>query len=216
MPFLDAAIRGARQAAMPVTFGILTNMVTFMPIHFIPGAMGRIFSTVPIVVCMAFVISLFESLFVLPAHLGHRREKRKRGGAMAWLHTRQQDFSRGFLWCVRNLYGPFLSSALRHRYLALSAAASILTVSMAYAVSGRMGFQVFPVVESDYSEASLVMPYGAAVQRTDAIARQLEKAARERRCRQRETAACAHRVTETPRASLPVSSFGDRPPGRPH
>ena len=179
LPFLDAAIRGTREVAMPVTFSILTNIVTFMPIYFIPGMMGRIFSTIPVVVSVVFIISLFESLFVLPAHLGHRREVRRRGGVMAWLHSRQQDFSRGFLWFVRRGYGPFLTGVLRHRYLALAGAASILVVSAAYALSGRMGFQVFPVVESDMSEASLVMPYGAAVERTEAIMLRLEAAADE-------------------------------------
>jgi multidrug efflux pump subunit AcrB len=74
MPFLRAAIVGARQIAMPVTFSILTNIVAFMPLYFVPGTMGKFFGAIPLVVCSTFVISLVEALFVLPAHLGHQKD----------------------------------------------------------------------------------------------------------------------------------------------
>ena len=70
-PRLRAAILGAKEVAVPVTFSILTNIVTFIPLMMIEGTMGKFFRVMPIVVITTFVVSLFESLFVLPAHLGH-------------------------------------------------------------------------------------------------------------------------------------------------
>ena len=35
MPFVEAAIKGARQIALPVTFSIITNIVAFMPMYFV-------------------------------------------------------------------------------------------------------------------------------------------------------------------------------------
>ena len=70
-PRLQAAIKGAKEVAVPVTFSILTNIVTFVPLMMIEGTMGKFFRVMPIVVVSTFLISLFESLFVLPAHLGH-------------------------------------------------------------------------------------------------------------------------------------------------
>ncbi|MFO7976622.1 MAG: efflux RND transporter permease subunit [Candidatus Hydrogenedentota bacterium] len=67
--FIESAIRGAREVAMPVTFSILTNIAAFMPIYFIPGFVGKIFQMIPAVVCVVFLLSLVECLFVLPAHL---------------------------------------------------------------------------------------------------------------------------------------------------
>ncbi|MBT3380701.1 MAG: efflux RND transporter permease subunit [Lentisphaerae bacterium] len=176
LPFLEAAIRGAREVAMPVTFSILTNIVTFLPLYVVPGTMGKIFMMIPVVVCTVFIISLFESLLVLPAHLGHQRDRRRRG-ISAWLHAKQQAFSHGFRWWVGNRYGPFLSFVLHHRYVTVALAASILAVSLGYALSGRMGFQLFPVVESDYSQATLVMPYGTPVSKTEAVMLQLTQGA---------------------------------------
>ena len=176
-PFMEAAVMGAREVATPVTFSILTNIVTFMPIYFIPGTMGKIFKTIPLVVITVFIISLLESLFILPAHLGHHREKRRRG-LNAWLHHRQQAFSHGFMRFVRLGFGPFLNAVLRRRYLMVALAFSILVVALAYAGSGRMGFGLFPQVESDFARVEAVLPYGTAVQKTEAVMERLYEGAR--------------------------------------
>jgi len=178
MGFLKASVRGAREVAMPVTFSILTNMVTFLPIYFIPGVMGKIFKTIPIIVCMVFMISLGESLFILPSHLGHHRE-RKHLRLFDWLHGKQQAFSHAFSRWVRNGYGPFLESTLRHRYLTVAIAIGVLVLMLSYALSGRMGFGLFPTVESDFSQGELVLPYGAPVAKTEAILQRMLKGAQE-------------------------------------
>ncbi|HEO70053.1 MAG TPA: efflux RND transporter permease subunit, partial [Candidatus Hydrogenedentes bacterium] len=176
LPFLQAAIRGAQEVAMPVTFSILTNIAAFIPIYFIPGTTGRIFQMIPIVVCIAFAISLVESLLILPAHLGHQRDRR-RSDISAWLHNRQQHFSQAFRHWVRDRYGPMLSATLRHRYITVAVAVAMLATTMSYALSGRMGFQLFPIVESDYAEAMIVLPYGSPVSKTDAVVKHLEHCA---------------------------------------
>ena len=173
MPFLKAAVRGTRDVAMPVTFSILTNCVAFLPIYFVPGTMGKIFRMIPIVVCIVFLISLAECFFVLPAHLGHQKDRRRRRGLSAWLHARQQAFSNGFRIWVRDRYGRFLELTLRHRTITISLALCVLAVALSYAMSGRMGFGLFPTVESDRSEATLVLPYGSPVERTEAVTQRL-------------------------------------------
>ena len=178
LPFSRAAAKGARDVVVPVTFSILTNIVAFMPIYFVPGMMGKVFRMIPIVVVTVFLISLGESLFVLPAHLGHQRDRRRRG-LSAWLHARQQAFSHGFRRWVRNRYGPFLRLALRHRYLTIATALALLIAMLSYALSGRMGFGLFPKIESDSARATLVMPYGSAVAKTEAVMQRMLRAARQ-------------------------------------
>jgi len=72
MSFGKAAIAGAREVSVPVIFSVLTNVVAFLPMAFVPGVMGKIFIVIPMVVITTFLISLVESLLILPAHLGHR------------------------------------------------------------------------------------------------------------------------------------------------
>jgi multidrug efflux pump subunit AcrB len=175
---LDSAVLGARQIAVPVTFSILTNIAAFMPLYFIPGFMGKVFKMIPLVVCLAFVISLFESLFILPAHLGHRRERRL-GRFRGWISSRQQGFSRWFTGWVRYRFGPFLDGALSRRYLVIALAVSVLIFFLSYAGTGRMGLALFPKVESDFARASASLPFGSPVEKTEAVAERMRDAARE-------------------------------------
>ncbi|HIJ74411.1 MAG TPA: efflux RND transporter permease subunit [Candidatus Hydrogenedentes bacterium] len=175
-PFLEAAIVGARELATPVTFSILTNIAAFTPLLFVPGVMGRIFKCIPIVVTIVFLISLLESIFVLPAHLGHHRERQRRG-LNRRLHAAQQWLGRAFTTGVHRAFGPFLDFVLRWRYALVVVAFSLFAATVAFALSGRMGFDMFPEVESDFARVDIVLPYGAAVEKTEATVEQLYDAA---------------------------------------
>ncbi|MFZ5764789.1 MAG: efflux RND transporter permease subunit [Thermodesulfobacteriota bacterium] len=175
---LAAAIRGAREMATPVSFSILTNIATFMPLYFIPGTDGKVFRVIPLVVCTVFIVSLLESVFVLPAHLANLPDK-ARGRCNAWLHGVQQRFSAGFLHWVHSVYAPFLKRVLAFRYITTAIALAVLILTLTYAISGRMGLEMFPKVESDFARATLTMPYGVAVEQTAAATQRLIAAARQ-------------------------------------
>jgi len=175
---LDAAIKGVREMAMPVTFSILTNIATFLPIYFVPGVMGKIFSVIPLVVVTVFLVSLIESLFVLPAHLAALQRK-EGNGLLHWIHARQQRFSHWFRHWVRDIYGPFLHRVLEHRAITIIVAMTILVTTLSFALSGRMGMTMFPKVESDFSKVTLTLPYGSPFKESERLGKLLVKKARE-------------------------------------
>ena len=76
-----AAVEGTREVALPVTFGVLTTVVAFIPMFFIPGVIGKIFGVIPAVVIPVLLFSLVESKTILPAHLKHLRGE---GGELGW------------------------------------------------------------------------------------------------------------------------------------
>ena len=176
--WFEAAVRGAREIAMPVTFSVLTNMVAFMPMLFVPGFMGKVFRQIPLVVICVFSVSLIESLFILPAHIGHRKRE-KSTGVFGWMHRQQQRFSKFFTHIIRTKYGPFLKLTLRYRYLTLSAGITVLLLTVAFIKSGRMGFELFPKIESDYAMVTAKLPFGTAVQKTEKIQQNLVDAAQQ-------------------------------------
>ena len=71
---LDAAIEGVRQIWGPVTFAVLTNIAAFLPLTAVPGAEGNLFFQIPAVAISVLVLSLVESLFLLPAHLARKSQ----------------------------------------------------------------------------------------------------------------------------------------------
>ena len=175
---LKAAIAGAQEVATPVGFSILTNVVTFIPLMMMPGVMGRIMKMLPVVVIATFLLSWIESLLILPSHLSHKSKDVGRG-PYKWIHDRQQSFSHKFRNWVRTKYGPFLEVCLTHRYFVVAVAIAILAVTLGYFASGRMGFTMFPTVESDFAMGSAVLPYGVPVEKTDAVAKRMLKAAQD-------------------------------------
>ncbi len=177
-PFSRAAVVGTREVAQPVTFSILTNIATFAPLYFVPGIVGKIFSSIPLVVITVLLISLVESLFILPAHLGHQKQREKRG-PMALFTSVQEKFSAWFIHKIETVYGPILRLALNNRYIAISIAVVILMLTSAFVLSGRMGMTLFERIESDFAQATAVLPYGSAVEKTEAVQDRLVKAAQE-------------------------------------
>ncbi|WP_083561942.1 efflux RND transporter permease subunit [Oceanococcus atlanticus] len=175
LSFLEAAIQGARDIAVPITFSVLTNIVAFLPLLFVPGFMGKVWGVIPLVVCTVFAISLIEALFVLPAHLAHSKPLARESRMRGW----QQSFSSGFSAWVERIYQPLVERAVSHRYLTLSIGLGALMIVMSYAMSGRMGFEMMPSVEGDRAEATVVLPEGTPPERVIAAEQALRAAAQE-------------------------------------
>ena len=169
MGYLEAAVAGAREVSMPIGFSILTNLVAFMPLYFIPGTMGKVFQVVPVVVSTVFLISWVEALLILPAHLGHSKPG-YRNPLARWVHVRQQRVSAALDRFIAQVYRPFLTLCLRRRYLTVSVGVAVLLIVLGYALSGRMGFSLMPRVEGDRAIVTATLPYGSPMDK----ARQVE------------------------------------------
>lgn len=157
---MRAAIVGTREVAGPVVFSILTNVVAFVPLMFIPGETGKFWRPLPIVVIIVLLVSLVEALFILPAHLAHTKSLTRTTGMRAMLHGAQQWFSRLFMAMVRRCYQPVLALALRFRYITATAALALLAVVGSYSMSAHMGMILMPEVSADEIEAGVRLPVG--------------------------------------------------------
>ena len=172
---LDAAVRGAREIAVPVTFAILTNIVAFLPVMFLPGTTGKYWWPLPAVVITVLAISLLEALFVLPAHLAHSRGGgQTRAGSR--LHRLQQAFAQRFSRGVERFYRPFLALCLRLRYITLATALTLLLVVGGYAYSDHMGMIMMPEVAADEIEAGVSLPVGTTDEQAARVAREVTDA----------------------------------------
>lgn len=176
---LKAAVEGAREIAIPIVMSVITNMVAFLPLLFIPGIMGKVFGVIPIVVCAVFLVSLVECLFILPAHLTFKKAKQDAGGRLAHFIAFQKGFNRRFEVFVNDHYGGLMRKALQYRYITLALFMAVLMGIGGYVVSGRMGMQLFPQVESDYAFASATLKVGAPESSIRTVSDMLIKTAQE-------------------------------------
>jgi multidrug efflux pump subunit AcrB len=175
MDRMTAAIRGTRDVARPVTFSILTNIVAFLPVLFLPGVTGNYWWPLPAVVIVVLLFSLAEALFILPAHLGHVG-KRRHSALGDELHGWHNAMARGFSHWVDTRYRPFLDLCLRHRYITLTTSIVILVVTAGYAWSDHMGMVLMPEMASDEIEAGVFLPVGTTRDQAAAVAERVTEA----------------------------------------
>jgi len=175
----EASTEGAMEVAMPVIYGVLTTIAAFAPLMFVPGMMGKFMRVIPIIVISTLLFSLFESLFILPAHLaqsGHGTRGNNNVLSRRW-NAVQAGFSRSVDWFVAKVYRPALERGLEYRYATLSIAVITLLITASLIGGGWIKFVFFPKAESDYVSADLEMPPGYAVENTSAAIRTIESAA---------------------------------------
>ncbi|WP_049757655.1 efflux RND transporter permease subunit [Magnetococcus marinus] len=171
----QAAITGAQQMAIPVTFSILTTMAAFMPLFFVPGTLGKIFYLIPAIVILVLLFSLLESIYVLPAHLAHTaglNVESLRRSSRAGMSRALQRFTLG-------RYRPLLLFSLRHRWSVVALSMVLFGLSIALVTGGVVAFNFFPKVEDDDVRASLRLAHDAPFQQTLDMQQRLEAAARQ-------------------------------------
>ena len=173
---LRAAVEGAREVAMPVTFAIMTTIAAFGPLFMVPGVSGKFFRVIPAVVVSVLLMSLIESIFILPAHLAHT-SRAKTSGFMGVLNRGQRVFGRGLERFVEQVYAPVLRACLRWKSLTLAFCAVMFMVGMAYWTSGRLEFTFMPKVDFDRVTVQARLPYGVSVDETREFLDRLQRSA---------------------------------------
>lgn len=155
---IKASIIGTKEIAVPVTFGILTTVVAFLPMTNLgANRTGYLAAQIPMVVIPVLLFSLIESKLVLPSHLG-KIKPRNDSDQMNWLSRLQMKVSRGFEESVVKFYRPLLERCLHNKAISLAIIVAVSAVIIAWAVTGHLKFTFFPRVESEEISFSLTMP----------------------------------------------------------
>ncbi len=175
MKGIDAAIKGVREMASPVTLAILTSVAAFAPLYYTEGQLGKILWPIAVVVVVVLLVSLVEALLILPAHLSSSRMRKKEGPI-----ARGQAKIRGALdWVIQRVYARHLEWAIANRYLSIAIALAVLAVTGGFVAGGHIRFTMMPDVEADNVWATLNMPPGTSVEETQAAVDILEQRARQ-------------------------------------
>lgn len=177
-PGVTAAIRGAQRIQRPVTFAVLTTVAAFAPMLFLPGPLGQMLLPVPTILIAILVISLIESLLILPNHLSHLP-----GPGWKPSHPVDRFFSRIQSRVDRAMHrfveGP-LDRALRIATgapgVVIAAGIGLFVLSVSLVPAGIIGVVLVESVEGHIVTASLEMPEGTSVARTAEVVRKIEAA----------------------------------------
>ena len=184
---LEAAIVGTREVLVPVTFAVITTIIAFIPLALVPGITGKFFRNIPFIVIPVLLLSLIESVFILPAHLRHvgrtrlrgRKGRRRSLNPFKKLGALQLRFSE---WVERVIAGqvpPIVRRLVRDRYLTVAVMFSALVIAVSVVAGGHIKFNFFPRIEGEFANGVIELPFGAPVADTREIARRVTRAAEE-------------------------------------
>ncbi len=160
---LEASIEGTHEVAVPVTFGVLTTIVAFLPLMFFDGQWGDLAQQIPPVVGPVLLFSLVESKLILPAHL---KTLRLSVGRTNLLSRIQGSVADGLERFVKRVYQPVLEYSVRHRAFVFALFSGMALVMVGYCQGGRMGFVSMPSVDRLKIHASLDLPNDTTLENT--------------------------------------------------
>ena len=172
----EAAIQGTKEVSTPVTFGVITTVVAFIPLMFMPDSWSSFTKPILPVVAPVLLFSLIESKLILPCHLKHLRTNRDRK-RLNWFERFQQMISHGLELFVEKVFQPILNLVLQFRYAAFATFIAIAIAFAGYWKGGHLGFVALPSIDRDMINAWVEMPADTPFEETDAMVDRLYDAA---------------------------------------
>jgi multidrug efflux pump subunit AcrB len=174
LPPVEASIQGTRLVAMPVTFAILTSVVAFVPLLFLPGWLGKLMKDIPLVVIPALLFSLVESKFILPYHLTFCRFH---NGSKNWFSRMQETVADGLEKFIVKVYSPFLLKCLQVRWPVVACFIAMLIITFSLILGGHVkSVRGVPPVPSDYISVKITMQDGVPAATTERSIQRVENA----------------------------------------
>jgi multidrug efflux pump subunit AcrB len=161
---LDAAITGTRRMAVPITFGVLTTVIAFLPMALDSSDWGSMFKPIGIVFICVMLIALVETKLILPSHLAHPFLGRA-GDLLEPVHNMS---GRALQWFIDTVYRPSIRFAVANCYTMLALLFGGLFLMFGFFWSGRIPTAFFPRIQSERVECRLTMLEGTPVEVTDA------------------------------------------------
>lgn len=168
-PYAKAAVDGVLEVAVPVTFSILTTVAAFLPLVYVSGMMGKFIGVIPIIVITLLLMSLVESLLVLPAHLAIGKARPQNGGFLGRIDRVRQLFGRGLDRFINGPYLKLLNLNLTYRYASLTIGIVALLLTIGLIKGGLVKFTFMPEVDGDKITVSIQMNRGVPVEETGRV-----------------------------------------------
>jgi HAE1 family hydrophobic/amphiphilic exporter-1 len=175
----EAAIDGTGEILSAVFASTWTVMVVFLPLIFIKGQAGQMFTQFALVVIFSLLISLIVAATVVPMLAtrlisGAAHAENLNGGATSESFM-QRLFHRWGLWFdqLDQSYRNGLQWALSHRLWVVGGA--VLITLAVVPLMGQIGTEMMPQADSGDLNVNVKLPVGTALATTDRVMQQIER-----------------------------------------
>ncbi len=174
-----AAQLGTQSVSKPVLLAVVSTMIVFLPMLFLPGIWPKFLWAIPTVTLVALSFSLIESFWILPSHLAKMKpEKPATTRVGIAIRKIRQRFADGLGSFANHIYTPFLQRALEWRALTLISFGLAFVLSITLVGAGYIQQRFMPDVPSDFLSMRIEMPDGFSMEGKLEITQRAERAAR--------------------------------------
>lgn len=170
----DAAIEGTMQVLPAVFVSILTTVIAFIPFFFIVGGFGKFIWHMAAIVITCLLLSLVESVLILPAHLKHALENNS--------NSKPKFKFRLFInkildYVMFSLIFRPIKRTLDYPVICLVAGVCLLVFTFGLMKGGHLQFSFFPKIDSDFIIAEVEMEPGTSLKTTKEVLARIRQAA---------------------------------------
>lgn len=158
---IEAAKQGTKEVAMAITASTMTTIAVFIPVMFIEGLIGQIFTEFALTISFSLLASLSVALTVVPML------------ASRLLKTKSQNINE----IRRNsrFYKGYLSSivwVLHHRFLVLTMTTILFGLSL-FGLT-KLGTEFLPATDEGFASVSIKLENGSSVTETEKVVAKIE------------------------------------------
>lgn len=173
----DAVISGLKEVGWPVVIAVSTTIVAFAPLLFVTGIVGKFIAVMPKAVIAILVVSLFEALMILPAHLegALTRSLSKVGKIISWHESLRNRVEKGLNHVINHYYLAAITFVVKNRYFSFAIGLAVLIISLGVVIGGYVPFSFFPKAESNWIIAEVSYPLGTPFKLTEETIAYIEK-----------------------------------------
>jgi len=137
---VEASIYGLKIVIKPVLATIITTIIAFLPLYFLPGIEGKFALEIPSIVIIMLTVSFFEATLMLPAHLAHSKENNN--NKKRFIPPGQKLIDK-----LKEIYAKLLERALKHKYISLLSLIIFLVLGIIFTMYFTK-FNLFPIDQS--------------------------------------------------------------------
>lgn len=176
---INSAIDGSTQVARAITASALTTLAVFVPVLFVPGIAGELFSDMVVTISFAIAVALLVALTLIPL-LASRFLKMNgvsinadKGGASRTGTSKIAQRVTQWFETLRTQYEYALRWVLGHKKFTIGVAVIIFIASLGIATI--IGTDFFPDTDTGSIAFNIETPEGTALHVTDEIVRDIEQ-----------------------------------------
>jgi len=167
-PRLEAVTLAMNEVMPPIVLATLSIIVSFIPMFFISGMMGPYMAPMALNVPLTMISSMLVAFAITP-WISSKLLKESSGDAPAYDVTRT---------AVYRIYHRIMDPLVRSRgraWAMLGVMGALFAVSIVLALTGLVPLKMLPFDNKNEFQIVVDMPEGTTLERTDAVARDIEQ-----------------------------------------